>query len=401
MSAALRDDIQTAGFSAADHRHMGRALQLARRGLYGTRPNPRVGCVLVQGDRVVGEGWHQRCGEAHAEVHAIAAAGSQARGATAYVTLEPCSHHGLTPPCADALLSAGVGRVVAATADPNPRVSGAGLARLGDAGVRVGLGLLAAGAQALNPGFFTRMRRGRPWVRLKLAASLDGRTALGNGISRWITGADARRDVHAWRAGSCAILTGIETVLADDPGLTVRDHPALQQMPGQPLRVVLDSRLRLPADAALLHAPGAVQVFASAAADRTRVTQLETAGARVTQLAAGPDQRLPLPAVLTQLGALGVNELLVECGPTLAGALLEQGLVDECLLYQAMHVLGDCGRPLFHLPEWTSMDQRIGFELLDLRRIGTDVRYRLRPDAQPGDGRATLPVSEHSVLPGE
>ena len=356
---------------------MGLALQLAGRGLCSTRPNPRVGCVLVRGGEIVGQGWHQRAGEPHAEIHALEDAGERAAGATAYVTLEPCSHHGRTPPCVEALTAAGVRRVVTAMTDPNPRVAGEGLRRLADAGITVACGVLESEARALNPGFVSRMTRGRPWLRIKLAASLDGRTAMASGESKWITGEAARRDVHAWRARSCAVMTGIGTVLADDPALTVRDVPAGTTPAGQPLRVVLDSGLRLPAAARLLGQPGPVLVL-TAGGDPAHRGALEAAGVEVRVLPAAGDGVDP-EAVLAELARREINEVLVESGPTLAGALLRRGLVDELILYQAMHLLGDAARPLIRLPGLDAMADRLALRLRDVRRFGDDLRLILVP----------------------
>lgn len=350
---------------------MARALQLAERGLYTTDPNPRVGCVLVRDGAVVGEGWHERAGGPHAEINALRQAGSQAAGATAYVTLEPCSHHGRTPPCSGALINAGVARVVAAMQDPNPRVAGSGLQALQQAGIETTSGVLAAAAEALNPGFVKRMRTGLPWVRCKLAMSLDGRTAMASGESQWITGAAARRDVHRLRARASAILTGIDTVLADDPALTVRlEEPAATPVP--PLRVVLDSRLRMPADAQLLGLPGATLLL-------TGVTQPEQ-HARLARpgvtLATLPldDNRLDLAAVLTHLGGLELNEVHVEAGATLCGALLQAGLIDELVIYMAPHLMGAAGRGLVALPGLERMAQRINLKVTDIRAVGDDWR---------------------------
>jgi len=355
--------------TADDHQYMARALRLAARGLYTTDPNPRVGCVLVRDGRVVGEGWHERAGEPHAEIHALARAGTAAAGATAYVTLEPCCHQGRTPPCTEALIEAGVGRVVFAMQDPNPRVAGAGAARLQAAGIEVESGVLAAEAARLNPGFAQRMRSGRPWVRCKLAMSLDGRTAMASGESRWITGAAARRDVHRLRARSSAILTGIGTVLADDPALTVRLDEAEVR---QPLRVILDTRLRLPATARLLGLPGTTLVLAGADAadpgDRFGAAAVTTVRLPVT---AG---RLDLPAVLDYLGSREVNEVHVEAGATLSGALLQAGLVDELVVYMAPHLLGDAARGLFALPGLERMEERVALEIADIRAVGQDWR---------------------------
>ncbi len=364
-------------FSVADHHFMAQALRLAERGLWTTRPNPRVGCVIVRDGEVVGEGAHLRAGESHAEVHALAMAGERARGATAYVTLEPCSHHGRTPPCAEALLEAGIGRVVAAMPDPNPQVAGRGLARLQAAGVETAVGLLAAEAEALNPGFVQRMRIGRPFVRCKLAASLDGRTALASGESKWITAADARRDVHRLRARSCAIVTGSGTVQADDPALTVRDTKLPAQWPGQPLRVVLDSQLRTAPAAAVVQGEGEVLILHAAADASPRAAALTAAGARVERIAAAADG-LDLAAVLERLAALEINEVLVEAGPTLAGAFVQAGLVDELVIYLAPHLMGHDGSPLLRLPGIVSMKQRLPLRILDVRMVGTDLRVRAR-----------------------
>lgn len=357
-----------------DHGHMARALELARHGLYSTPPNPSVGCVLVRDGRVVGEGFHRQAGGPHAEVVALAAAGANARGATAYVSLEPCAHFGRTPPCTDALLAAGIARVACALRDPNPRVDGAGLAVLARGGVAVESGLLAAESAELNRGFVRRMQSGRPWVTLKIAASLDGRTALADGSSRWITGEAARADVQRLRARAAAIVTGIGTVLADDPALTVRD-PALELAGRRPLRVVLDSQLRIPATAQVLDAAAPTLVFGAAAAD---AGALEARGARVEALP-GRGGLLDLAALLERLGALECNEVVVEAGPTLAGGFLDAGLVDELVLYVAPCVLGDAARPMFALPRLERMAERRNFVLSETCQIGGDLRLRLRP----------------------
>ncbi len=350
---------------------MARALRLAERGLYTTMPNPRVGCVLVRDGEVVGEGWHEKAGEPHAEVHALRAAAAKARGATAYVSLEPCSHHGRTPPCANALIDAGVERVVAAMRDPNPEVSGRGIELLTLAGVRAEVGLMQAEAQALNPGFVSRMTRGRPWVRLKTASSLDGATALENGVSQWITGAAARADVQRWRARACAILTGVGTVLADDPRMDVRDV----DIGRQPLRVILDSRLRTPATARILR--GGALIVCQDAGDGPPPALLE-AGATVLELP-GPAGRPDLALLLEELARRGVNELHVEAGATLNGALLRAGLVDEWLAYLAPSVLGRRARGLFDLPALADMAGRRDCKLLDAAMVGEDLRLRLGP----------------------
>lgn len=348
---------------------MARALRLARRGLCTTDPNPRVGCVLVRDGEIVGEGWHERAGGPHAEVHALAQAGERARGATAYVTLEPCCHHGRTPPCTDALVAAGVARVVAAMVDPNPKVGGEGLARLAAAGIAVESGLMQAEAEALNPGFIMHMRHGRPFVRCKLAMSLDGRTAMANGESKWITSEAARHDVHHLRARSSAIMTGVGTVLADDPMLTVRlDGEGVRQ----PLRVVLDTHLRTPPQARLLDAPGRVLIVT---ASRNQVLHDRLARDNVTVVTLSEyDDSIDLPALMRHLAAQEINEVLLEAGATLNGAMLRAGLIDELIIYMAPHLMGDAARGLFHLPELVSMDQRIKLEILDIRAVGKDWR---------------------------
>ena len=350
---------------------MAQALRLAEHGLYSTSPNPRVGCVLVRDGVVVGEGWHERTGEPHAEIHALRAAGDAARGATAYVTLEPCSHHGRTPPCAEALIAASVARVVVAVQDPNPQVAGQGIAKLRAAGIEVECGLMEAAARELNIGFFTRMTRGTPWVRSKIAASLDGRTALANGESKWITGASARQDVQHWRARSCAVLTGIGTVLADDPQLNVRDLATSRQ----PLRAVVDNGLRLPPNAQLLQESGTVVYTVTQ--DAQKIAALEQAGARVVVL---PDVngQVDVAAVLRDLAMQGCNEVLVEAGSKLNGALLNEGLVDELVLYLAPQLLGDMARGMARLDELTSLDQRINLEWQDVRHVGIDLRIVAR-----------------------
>jgi diaminohydroxyphosphoribosylaminopyrimidine deaminase/5-amino-6-(5-phosphoribosylamino)uracil reductase len=359
-------------FTPEDARYMARALTLARRGLYTTDPNPRVGCVIVKDGRVVGEGWHERAGGPHAEIRALAAAGPAARGATVYLTLEPCCHHGRTPPCSEALIAAGVARVVAAMQDPNPKVAGKGFAALAARGIAVAEGLMAAEAEALNPGFISRMRRGRPYVRIKLAASLDGRTALANGESRWITGEAARADVQRWRARSSAILTGVGTVLADDPSLTVRAY----DIGRQPLRVVVDSALRTPPRARLLALPGRTLIATTcSAADGPKAAALRAAGAEIVALpAAGNRQRVSLPALLDELARREVNEILVEAGATLSGALVAERLADELVLYYAPHLLGDSARGLFALPPLAALADRIELEIRDVRAVGRDWR---------------------------
>lgn len=363
---------------------MARAIRLARLGLYTTDPNPRVGCVLVRDGDVVGEGWHRRAGEPHAEPIALSAAGARARGATAYVTLEPCCHQGRTPPCTEALVAAGVRRVVAAMVDPNPLVAGRGLARLREAGVEAESGLLESAAAALNPGFIKRMTQGLPYCRCKLAASLDGRTAMASGESQWISSEASRRDVHRLRARSSAIVTGVGTLLADDPSMTVRlsaaDLPGLA--PGepsrQPLRVVVDSHLRSPASARMLGLPGGALIACLAGSSVTRAQVLRAAGARVETFLEDRG-RVSLEALLRRLADQGVNEVLLEGGPTLAGAALTGGLVDELVLYMAPHLMGDGARGLFQLSGLTRMEHRIPLSIDEVRRIGPDLRLRLRP----------------------
>lgn len=359
-------------FSAVDHGMMARALQLAERGLWTTSPNPRVGCVLVRDGDIVGEGWHEKAGEPHAEVHALRAAGEKVRGATAYVTLEPCSHHGRTPPCAEALIAAGVSRVVAAMTDPNPLVAGKGLALLQAAGIATASGLLENEARELNIGFVSRMTRGRPWLRLKAAASLDGKTALNNGLSQWITGPDARRDGHAWRARACAILTGIGTVRDDNPHLNVRDVAT----PRQPLRVVVDSQLETPLDARILH--GGPTLIAGAVANGERMAALRAAGAEVLIL---PNRsgKVDLAALLAALGQRGINEVHAEAGFKLNGSLLREGLVDELLLYLAPCLIGHAASGLFNLPELARLDGKHHLQIRDLRQVGADIRILARP----------------------
>ena len=362
------------GFTACDHALMARALRLAERAAYTTRPNPMVGCVIAQGDEVVGEGWHQRKGGAHAEVFALQAAGERAKGATAYVTLEPCAHTGSTGPCADALIAAGVARVVGAMRDPFPQVDGAGFDKLRAAGIEVQVGLMEAQARELNRGFLSRIERGRPWLRVKLATSLDGRTAMASGESKWITGEPARRDVQRWRARCGALLTGAGTVLADDPQLTVRLEDGSEFIP--PLRVVLDPGLATvvrgrvregDAPTLYMHAPDAKP-------------PREMTAERIAVPASGG--KLDLHAVLNLLGQRGINEVQVEAGATVAGALMAAGLVDELLLYIAPVLLGEHARPLFDGLHIDSMLQRLHMRVIDNRRVGADQRLLLRPQLE-------------------
>jgi diaminohydroxyphosphoribosylaminopyrimidine deaminase/5-amino-6-(5-phosphoribosylamino)uracil reductase len=366
-------------FSADDHIYMARALQLAARGLYTTSPNPRVGCVIVKDGKIIGEGWHQKAGEPHAEIHALMEAGMAAQGATVYVSLEPCSHHGRTPPCADALIGAGVAKVIAAAQDPNPHVSGNGLARLKAAGIETASGLMEGEARELNAGFFKRMVLGHPLVRIKTASSLDGRTALSSGESKWITGEAARADVHRLRAQSCAILTGIETVLADNPQMNVRldaERPSnTTETTRQPIKIIVDSSLRTPSDAAILR--GEKTLIACAAPDAKKAAALEAAGAEILCLP-GADGKVDLNALLSRLAQKGVNEVMTEAGPRLNGALIAAGLVDEWVQYLAPCLLGTAARPLFDLPEPASMQGRINWKLADQRMLGADLRLTWR-----------------------
>ena len=358
-------------FSAVDHSMMARALRLAEHGLWTTTPNPRVGCVLVRDGWVVGEGWHAKAGEPHAEVQALNVAGRRARGATAYVTLEPCSHHGRTPPCAEALIEAGVARVVAAMTDPNPLVAGQGLALLEAAGIETACGLLETEARELNIGFVSRMTRGRPWLRLKTAASLDGKTALNNGLSQWITGPDARRDGQRWRARACAILTGIGTVRDDDPQLNVRDLETSRQ----PLRVVVDSKLETPLIARILQ--GGPCLIVGAVEDAAKIELLRSTGAEVL-IFPNASGKVELKDLLDELGRRGINEVHVEAGFKLNGSLLREGLVDELLLYLAPCLIGHDASGLFNLPELTALDQKKPLKIRDLRQVGENIRVIAR-----------------------
>ena len=363
---------------------MQRALELAALGARSTQPNPRVGCVIAQGETIIGEGWHVRAGEPHAEVFALRAAGERARGATAFVTLEPCNHHGRTPPCTEALIGAGVARVIFANGDPNPEVDGRGIARLREAGIAVEMGLLAEAGEELNLGFFSRMRRARPWLRVKVAASLDARTALANGESRWITSEAARADVQQWRAESAAILSSSATVLADDPALTVREGDASRQ----PLRVILDRLGRVPSQARVFSGPGeAVRLTSAHGEIDTNSATQPVANAdigsrgrvRRVNLPLGSSGRLSLPAVLAWMGTERLNEVWTEAGPTLAGALVTEQLVDELVVYLAPRLLGPDARPLLALPPLGRLADSSAWRVCDLRQIGPDIRIILRP----------------------
>lgn len=352
--------------------YMARAINLAKKGRYTTDPNPRVGCVLVRDDLIIGEGWHVKAGQGHAEVEALKNV-ADANGATAYVTLEPCSHHGRTPPCCDALIKAGVGRVVAAMQDPNPLVAGRGLEKLKAAGIEVYCGVLQEDAQALNRGFIKRMTVNRPFVRSKLAMSLDGRTAMASGESQWITSAEARADVHRLRAESSAILTGINTVLADNPSLNARIDEDVEQ----PVRVVLDTHLNMPVTAQMVKLPGRSLVL-TGSQDQQRQSALQQAGFEVHQLPC-KNGRLDLHAVMACLAEQQINELLVEAGPVLNGALLAEGLIDEYVIYMAPCVLGDQGRGLFNLPGLEKMADKKQLKLRDVRQVGQDLRLTYIP----------------------
>ena len=358
-------------FTAEDHAFMARAIALTQRGRDTATPNPNVACVIVKHGRVIGEGWHERAGEPHAEAKALAACSESAEGATAYVTLEPCAHHGRTPPCAEALVAAKVARVVSAMEDPFPQVQGRGHARLREAGIRVESGLMAAQAEEAHRGFLHRIRTGRPWMRIKAAASLDGRIALANRQSQWITGEAARRDVHALRARSCGMLTGIGTVLADDPQLTVRHVPCSRQ----PRRIVIDSRLDLQPGAKVLPA----LVFTTSA-DAGKRARLESAGAEVVAAPQDPAKpgKTDLAAIARELGRRGFNEVTVETGSKLNGSLLAAGVVDEIVLYLAPMLLGDTAQGLFALPELASLDAALRPRIVDVRAVGEDWRITAR-----------------------
>jgi diaminohydroxyphosphoribosylaminopyrimidine deaminase / 5-amino-6-(5-phosphoribosylamino)uracil reductase len=359
-------------FTAEDHIYMTRALQLAEQGLYSTMPNPRVGCVIVKDGKIIGEGAHLKAGEPHAEIHALKQAGDQAKGANLYVTLEPCSHHGRTPPCSQAIVDAGISKVIAAMQDPNPQVAGSGLAYLQAHNIEIASGLMQAQAEALNPGFISRMTKNKPFVRCKIAASLDGKTALNNGASQWITSEPARLDVQHWRACSCAILTGIGTVLSDNPSMTVRDIPKEKQ----PLKVIVDSQLLTPIDAKILLGGNALIAFAQS--NPQKETQLLATGAELLCI---PNEqgKVCLNTLLSHLARQQINEVLCEAGEGLNGALLAQGLIDELLIYYAPKLMGSTAKGLFALPELTQMNQAIDLHILDIRQIGADIRIRAKP----------------------
>lgn len=366
-------------FTPSDHHYMSHALHLAKKGNYTARPNPRVGCVIVKDDKIIGEGFHVRTGEPHAEVHALHMAGDQAKGATAYVTLEPCSHTGRTPPCASALIESGVSRVIAAMQDPNPLVAGSGLNMLQKAGIDTSSGLLEEQARKLNVGFIKRMEHDLPFVRIKLAMGLDGRTAMASGESMWITGTAARQDVQHLRAQSDAILTGKGTVLMDDPSLNVRlsaNDLGIKGDVRQPTRVILDSDLSTPTSAKLFSLAGNNWIFTNSH-NKEKIQQLQAAGADITNMK--QQGHLPLKAVLQELSKRQINEIHVEAGATLCGALLQEGLVDEIVIYMAPHIMGGNARGLFDLPLIDKMQDRINIKIQDIRAIGDDWRITATP----------------------
>lgn len=359
-------------FSPADYVFMSTALRLAEKGLYSTTPNPRVGCVIVHNGQIVGTGWHERAGQAHAEINALNIAGEAAHGAAVYVTLEPCGHYGRTPPCANALIDAGVAKVILAMEDPNPMVSGRGCALLKQAGITVQTGLLRAEAHELNVGFVSRMLHKKPWIRLKVAASLDGKTALNNGVSQWITGEAARQDGHRWRARSCAILTGIGTIKSDNPQLTVRHV----QTSRQPKKVIVDSHLTIPLDAELLQGEEVI-IFIANSEHQEKKSVLSKLGAEVV---ASPNAEgmVDLEKMMAMLADFGMNEILVEAGSGLNGALINAGLVDEMIIYLAPHLLGEVAQGMMKLPELRSLEHKRILEIQDLRMIGQDIRIIAR-----------------------
>ena len=355
-------------FSADDHKYMSRALFLAKQGTYTTAPNPNVGCVLVKNGEVIGEGWHKKAGEAHAEINALKQAGNKAEGATVYVTLEPCCHQGKTPPCSDALIKAKVQRVVAAMIDPHSKVAGQGLKQLESAGVFVEHGLLEEQAKALNLGFIKRMQKRLPYVRCKLAMSLDGRTAMASGESKWITSSAAREDVQRLRAKSSAILTGVGTILADDPSMTVR----LDGVDVQPMRVVVDTNLSMPTDAKMLKESGKT-VLMTCSSDQYIAQALEDAGAEIHMMPYC-NTSVDLASVLQQLSDMQINDVLLETGATLSGAMLQAGLIDELIIYMAPVLMGNDAKGLFALPGMESMQDKIELEITDQRLVGQDIR---------------------------
>ena len=364
--------------NVSDHRYMARALALAYRGLFTTAPNPRVGCVIVRKGCIVGEGWHERAGSAHAEINALTQAGEKAHGATAYLTLEPCCHEGRTPPCTDSLIQAGVRRVVVAMSDPNPRVAGRGLQQLAAMGIEIHEGIGRDEAEELNPGFIMRMKHGRPFVRCKIAMSTDGRTAMASGESRWITGLAARRDVQYFRARSSVVLTGSGTVSMDDPSLTVRHEdleahsPGAEVTPDQPVRVVLDTSLKIPIQSKLLSLPGRT-IIATGATRQQPTHHFARPGVDVMELPM-EHGRIALRALMNVLAGEEANEVLLEAGPTLNGAMLQAGLIDELVIYTAPVLMGSEARGLFDLPGLERMSQRVRLNIKDIRAVGEDWR---------------------------
>ena len=373
-----------ASLTAADHQYMAKAIQLARKGLYTTHPNPRVGCVITKDNRIIGEGWHQRAGQAHAEINALSGLSpQQTQGATAYVTLEPCSHTGKTPPCSQALIKAGIRRVVVAMQDPNPLVAGKGLQQLRAAGIETHAGIMQSAARALNPGFIKRMEHGIPWVSIKLAMSLDGRTAMASGESKWITSPEARRDVQFLRAKASAILSGQGTVLADNPSLNVRLNAEELGISGtvrQPQRIILDPQCLTPADAKMLDLPGKTLIITQQSQQSTSVQALQNKGAEIITLPADHhSNHLPLTEVMQILAKQEINEIHVEAGATLCGALLQEKLVDELIIYMAPHIMGAEARGLLKLPGLEHMQDRINLQINDIRAVGKDWRITARP----------------------
>lgn len=369
-----------------DHEMMHRAIELARRGIMTTRPNPAVGCVITKDNKIIGEGWHQRAGEPHAEVHALKQAGADAKGATAYVTLEPCSHMGRTPPCAEALIEAGIARVVVAMHDPNPRVSGNGIKRLHEADIDVLVGVLEKSAEQLNPGFLSRMRENRPFITVKMASSLDGKTALSDGRSQWITGSHARADVQYWRAQSDAILTGADTILKDDPMLTVRQSqwPATRSLPEplkQPIRIVIDSQNRVTDDAKIFESSAPVWLVRCEPGKPIRHAHCHEV--IIDKAASG---KVELSALMTELAKREVNQVWTECGASLAAALIEAGYCDRLIMYSSGQLLGNAARSLFDIDEPNTLDKAIRFKITDRRQVGDDQRVIAVPQFMTGKG---------------
>ena len=362
-------------YSEIDHSHMRRAIELAKQGWFTTHPNPRVGCVIAQGERVVGEGWHRIAGGAHAEVLALRSAGAAAKGATAYVTLEPHCFHGKTPPCTRALIEAGITTVICGTLDPNPKVSGAGIQELREAGVKASVGLLEEEARALNLGFEKRMRFGRPRVTVKVAASLDGRVALASGESQWITGEAARADVQRMRAASSAVMTGVDSVIADDSRLNVRDE-TIDLAGREPMRVILDTGLRMSTTARMFDTSGKILIFTTSAAT-DRIEALASAGGEVVSVPAGPDGRVDIASVLLELGRRECNEVLVEAGPTLASRILASALCDELIVYFAPKILGADAKAMFQLDPLGRLEDALQFRIQSADVIGTDLKVTL------------------------